>query len=185
MHPLARLKRITDTISIESTGLVYIKYFPKQDATKEFTKILDHIDYLYAELNGLQEMIKLASLNHQDRLLRFSAIFDQTDKYIKDNIIIQNRTDEIAKRVCQQKDVFVKSRISPDEIGPLYNLYFSPITQLLAEYLREGGEDKTYAQLVYLTSKGEEYYGYIIAGYSKFEKELDGIIAEVNKTLTS
>lgn len=185
MHPLARLKRITDTISIEGTGLVYIKYFPKQDAAKEFTKLLDHIDYLYAELNGLQEMIKLASLNHQDRLLRLSAIFDQTDKFVIDNIIIANKTDEIAKRIRQQKAAFVKSRNSPDEIEPLYSFYFSPITQLLADYIREGGEDPTYSQLVYLTSKGKESYGYIIAGYSKFEKELDVIIAEVSKNLAT
>ena len=185
VHPLARLKRITDTISIESTGLVYIKYFPKQNAAKVFTKILDHIDYLYAEINGLQEMIKFASLNHQDRLQRLSAIFDQTDKYIIDNIIIPNRTEDIAKRICQQKAVFVKSRKSPDDIEPLDNYYFSPITHLLAEYLRGGGEDTMYAQLIYLTSKGLEYYGYIHAGYSKFEKELEGIVAETNKNLTS
>lgn len=139
VNPLARLKRITDTISIESTGLVYIKYFPKQNAAKSFTKILDHVDYLYAELNGLQEMIKFASLNHQDRLQHFSAIFDQTDKYIIDNIIIPNRTEDIAKRIRNQKAVFVKSRSSPDDIEPIHNNYFSPITKLLAEYLRNGG----------------------------------------------
>jgi hypothetical protein len=185
MHPLSRLKRITDTISIESTGLVYIKYFPKQEAAKEFTKILDHVDYLYAELNGLQDMIKLASLNHQDRLQRFAAIFDQTDKYIIDNLIIPNKTDDIAKRIRQQKDVFLKSRNSRDDAEPLYKFYFSPITEILASYLRAGGDDTTYAQLVYLTSKGIEYYGYIIAGYEKFEKELEGIIATASKNLAA
>jgi len=36
-----------------------------------------------------------------------------------------------------------------------------------------------------LSTKGLENYGYIIAGYSKFEKELEGIIAKINKNLNS
>jgi hypothetical protein len=183
MNPLGRLKRITDTISIENTGMVYMKLFANENPTIGFTKILDYADYLFTELSGLQEMVKYASLNHQDRLLKLSAIFEQTDKYIIDEILIAKKRDEMSTRIQQVRLEFNKSRSSPDEIAPLFNNYFSPLTQLIRDYMLREGQDETYLKLIYLSSKGEENYGYIITGYAKFAKELRGIIDEMEKNL--
>jgi hypothetical protein len=50
MQPLGTLKRLIDTITVEKTGLTYMKYYPGKNSAKEFIGILDTVDYLHAGL---------------------------------------------------------------------------------------------------------------------------------------
>ena len=70
---LGNLKRIIDTITVEDTGLSYMKHFHGADSAKEFTSILETVDYLYFEFKEMNELVKMASQNHYDRQIKFSC----------------------------------------------------------------------------------------------------------------
>jgi hypothetical protein len=73
IHTLGNLKRIIDTITIEKTGLTYMKHFQSNTSAIEFTSILNTVDYLYFELSGLPTLVERASLNHSERQMNIET----------------------------------------------------------------------------------------------------------------
>lgn len=183
IYPLGNLKRIIDTITIESTGITYMKYFPCKDSAKEFTGILEIIDYLYAEFQGIVGLTQRASLNHYDRKLEVSRTFDDSNKLVIDYIERMNEADVIRQRIRQIKINFDTNRGSIDNIDSVNTLFFLPLNNFIKEILSKGIKTNYILDLFYVTSRGIEYFENIASGYKKFENELIGIESEVKRNL--
>jgi hypothetical protein len=183
INPLGNLKRIIDTITIEGTGLTYMKHFSSKNSAKEFTSILELIDYLYAEFQGLEGLIQRASLNHHDRKIAVSKVFDYTNKLVLDYISRMPEIDIICQGIKQIKINFDNNRGSFDNIGSVNALFFVPLNNFIREMLNKGVKTDYSLELVYATSRGIEYFENIGSGYTKFENEMIGIETEVNINL--
>jgi hypothetical protein len=183
IHPLGNLKRIIDTITIEETGLSYMKHFSGINAAKEFTSILNYVDYLYAEFYQLEGLVQRATLNDYDRKMEVSKMFDYANKLVLDYIIHIQPTDSLGQRIKQIKNDFDQNRGRPDNLNSVKNLFFIPLNEFLQDILNRGIKTPFYLELFYASSKGREYFEYIESGYLKFENEMKGIETEVNTNL--
>ena len=183
IYPLGNLKRIIDTITIERTGITYMKYFSGKGSAKEFTSILEIIDYLYAEFQGMVGLTQRASLNHYDRKLAVSRAFDDSNKLVIDYIERMSEADVFSQKIRQIKINFDTNRGSVDNIDSVNTLFFLPLNNFIKRLLSNGTKTNYILDLFYITSRGIEYFEYIASGYKKFENEMIGIESEVKENL--
>ena len=158
-----------------------MKHFPGQDAAGEFVSILESVDYLYAEFSELYEMIKMASLNHQDRLNKVSDKFDIADELILENLEYLERIN-LNNEIQKIKANFAEKRGDLSDIHAVNRLYFVPMQQFMRRILESGYMDEFVKNYAYAISKGIEFYSYVGKGYERFYGE---IIEIENKILSN
>ena len=178
---IANLKRIIDTISVEKTGRAYMKHFAGEKSAGEFISILEVIDYLYAEFSALQETIKMASLNHNNRLSEVSDKFDTLDKIIIDNIA--NILEPLGSQLREIKSNFVRNRGDASNVHTVNNLYFVPISNLMKKLIDNGIINDFITKMTYASSKGTEFYSYVGSGYDRFAVEALEIENKINANI--
>ena len=183
MYSLGSLKRVINTITIERTGATYMKYFSGKDSPKEFTSVLEIIDYLNMEFEGLVGLIQRAALNHYDRTLEVSRTFDKGNKLVLDYIHKMNEADFIGQEIRHIKRHFDENRGSFDNINSVNSLFFLPLNNSLKKILNNGVRTDYMLELFYVTSRGIEYFQNIALGYKKFEREISKIELQVNNNL--
>lgn len=185
LTPLGNLKIILDSITVEKTGLAYMKYFSSDNSAKEFTTIMDAVDYLNTEFKELQGLIGRATMNDFDRRKEFSKAFDICNKLVLDFIIrdADMSKDTFTIKIKEIKFNFDKNRGSVDNIQSINDLFFIPLSNFLLERLNRGQRDDFSIELNYWVSRGIEYYENILHGYNQFESEMVGIQKEVGKNI--
>lgn len=180
---LGSLKRIIDTITVEKTGMTYMKYFVSEDSTKEFLDILKVVDYLYSEFGEFQEVVKRASLNHTARLVRVADILDLADKILLDNIGSANDVPAITQRINSIKENFSRNRGDLSDMSSVNNLYFVPMRDLMMNVLGNDMVNDFTKNFTHTVTKGIEYYNQVRSGYDQFISEVGGILSTVNENL--
>lgn len=183
VYPLGNLKRIINNITIEGTGLTYMKYFPSENSAKEFTGMLELVDYFYYEFNGLGSLVQRATLNHLDRRIEVSKTLERINKYLIDYGGQTQSFGNAGQRIMEIRANFDTNRGSLDNTKSVNDLFFKPLNQLMIEFIRNGNKTSFTTDLAYDSSRGMEFFGYIGAGYLQFEKEMEGIKNEVNKNV--
>ena len=182
IYPTAELARIVNTITIEKTGLAYMKFFSNDNSAKEFTDIIKGVDFLYAEFTELYSHIKRANQNHFERKVRFSNVFDVSSKFIN-NYWLNNKEDKIAISLLMAKHNFDTQRKDLSDLEIVKSLFFEPVNQLVLSLVKQDFENFYLNELFFYTSKGKEYYKDIIVGYEKFEKEIETILGDLDSQI--
>ncbi len=159
-----------------------MKYFLGQNSAGEFISILESVDYLYAEFNQLYEMIKMASLNHQDRLNKVSDKFDIADELILENLEYLEEIN-LNNDIQKIKTNFAKKRGDLSDIHAVNSLYFVPMQQFMRKVLESGHMDKFVKNYTYAISKGVEFYSYLGNGYERFYDEMVEIENKINTNI--
>jgi len=169
------LKRIIESISVEKTGKSYMKKFPVENSPKEFLLILEVIDYMYAEFGGLYDLVKRASTNHTERLMKVSDDFDVADKILIDHTSEMNFKLEEDKKVMEVKMTFINKRTNSYDMLELYNLYFIPMKELMMERLKRNPGNDFEKNYTYEITKGIYDYEAVGVGVDKFVLTMDKI----------
>jgi len=182
MTSIANLERIINTITIEKTGRTYMKHFPGQNSAGEFISILESVDYLYAEFSQLYKMIKMASLNHQDRLNKVSDKFDIADELILKNLEHMEKIN-LNNDIQKIKTNFAEKRGDLSDIHAVNSLYFVPMQQFMRRILESGYMDEFVKNYTYAISKGIEFYTYVGNGYKRFYGEMVEIENKINTNI--
>ena len=180
VYPIGGIKRIIDTITVEKTGLAYVKHFPSENSLNEFIKILSIMDYLYSEFSGLPLFIERATINHHNRKIEFSNIFEKCNMLVIDFLLDEPKKNHRRDKVWEIKNHFDNNRGEPSNLSSAYLLFILPLNDLMIAFLNEGFKDDFNKNLVLLTSKARDNYSDINAGYAKVESEIDLIQEEVN-----
>jgi hypothetical protein len=181
--PLGKIQRIVDTITVEETGLAYMRHFPFDNSASEFTQILDYFDYFFSELGGLAELVKMATLNHEARANSYSDLLDELNKLIVANSA-NNGTSEVIEKVREIRAEYARMRGGSGDIEAAQDKLVWP----LFHYLRTVGaekvrEDDFCRNLFYTSSQLIEYYALIPDGYANFQDEMEGIGRNVRSNL--
>lgn len=158
-----------------------MKHFAGEKSAGEFISILEVIDYLYAEFSALQETIKMASLNHNNRLSEVSDKFDTLDKIIIDNIA--NILEPLGSQLREIKSNFVRNRGDASNVHTVNNLYFVPISNLMKKLIDNGIINDFITKMTYASSKGTEFYSYVGSGYDRFAVEALEIENKINANI--
>ncbi|HEY4876227.1 MAG TPA: hypothetical protein VIH86_11675 [Puia sp.] len=149
-----------------------MKYFPSENAAKEFTTILEAIDFLYFILVEIKKVVKRASLNHSDRAMNFSNVFQETDKLVIDDVYQTRGEDEIAWQIVQVKSKFIDQRNNIADLKFIYSAYYLPLKELMNKVSTTPARTAFHKELTYSLSKGIEFFEYIGAGYDIFIEEM-------------
>jgi len=183
INPIGSLKRVIDSITFEGAGLAYKKKYKGQNSLIEFTKILNLIDYFFYVFIDLQEMVKRASLNHDDRKFKVGRVFDDTNRPVIKYLTLIPEIDPLKRSLVEIKVKFEKERGSLDQIEPINTLFFEPIVDLTKRYLVAGTAGEFIVDLHLNASKGAEYYTQLGIGYKQFEDEVWGIAKTAKENL--
>lgn|GEM_PF-5411649 len=183
MHTWGNLKRIIDTITVEKTGLAYMKHIQSDNSAEEFTSILNTVDYLYYELSGLPSFLERSSLNHTERQLEYREIFDLTDSLIRDYFSTAHAEDKIAIRIADIKNNYLRDRADETDLHYSCSNYLIPLLELLKELVYSNTINKFIEDLTFSVSKGIAFYKSIEIGYDKFGEELRVMKNEIDKNL--
>ena len=172
---LGNFRRIIESISIEKTGTSYIKHLPSDNAVKEFTSILESIDFMHDAFIGMQEVVQRASLNHFDRVKKVSNRFDIIDKMAIDVISDPRSQSQIIQRIGAIKTNFINERGDLSNVESVNNFYFLPMQSLMREVVSAQMFHPFVVDFSYNLSKGIEFYIQIGTGYDKFVSEMEGM----------
>jgi hypothetical protein len=183
--PLGNFKRITETITVEKTGAAYTKHFPGVDSIKEFTSILESIDFLYDAFLECRDVVQRASLNHFDRVMKVSDKFDIADKLLIDVTSDPRNHNVILKDLLEAKANFIKERGELSNIDSVYNLYLLPMRIIMAALIKGGIMNDFIREYTHNITKCIEYYLYIGSGYDKFVLEMEGIEKSLKENLAN
>ncbi len=159
-----------------------MKHFPAENSAGEFISLLEVIDYLYVEFSQLQETTKMASLNHNNRLLEVSNNLDAADKLILDNLESLNGTD-LNKLIQEIKINFAQKRGENSDIHKVNSLYFIPMQILMKRVLESGFINEFVKNFTYAISKGIEFYSYVGSGYDRFHVEMLELQTKIDKNI--
>jgi hypothetical protein len=176
------IRKIVRDITVERTGLTYMKHLANENVSEEFFSILRSIDYLDDEFMNIQETVKRAHLNHYDRVIRVSNSLDLCDKIIVDSLqflgwqVYGNSLREI-------KQKFGNERGDLSNIDAVNTLYFLPMRDLMDNLIREGKSDDFVINFTYNITKGIEYYNQLGSGYDAFIGTMEQIVSEFEKSL--
>jgi hypothetical protein len=182
MHPLGTLKRIIDTITVEKTGITYMKCYPGKNSAKEFIAILDTVDFLHAEYLALKEHLANASKNHTEWQYKISHFFDISDKLLWDHFASATKEDTIANQIWPIKQKFLKHRTDGSDIHYVNEYYFIPLTEFTGKLMNN--PSPFVSDLHYNLQKGGEHYQYFNNAYDLFVEEMTEIQRDIAVALT-
>jgi len=193
--PIGKIKRIVDTITVEETGLSYMRHFSTKDGAEEFTKMLDYFDYFFSEFNSLHDLVKTATLNHIDRANQYSELLDVLNKSIVENFSslshgpsgvmdIRQGLSGVMYRIVEIRSNFMKARRDADDIEIAQEFLVLPLNRYLETLGGELISESEFCRgLYYTSSQLIEYYNRLPDGYSKFRDEMIGVRQNVEVNL--
>ncbi len=184
MQPLGALTRIIDAITVEKTGMTYMKQFPGKDSAKEFIAILDAVDYLNTAYLTIKDQLERASDNNTDRAYKISDYFDISDKLLWDYFAEAPATDEVAKQIWSIKHEFLNNRKDGSDIHYVYDSYFLPLWEFTNKAINVPKPTPFIVNLHYNLGKGVEHYRYWNNGYDLFAGEMSEVQGDIDASLS-
>jgi hypothetical protein len=184
LHTWGNLKRIIDTITVEHTGLAYMKHIKSDNSAEEFTSILNTVDYLYFQMSGLPSFLERSSLNHSERQIEYRDVFDSVDTLIRNYVSTARAEDKIAIRITKIKGDYLLNRVDETDLLYTYSKYVIPVIEFMKELVYSNAINKFVEELTFLASKAEAFYKSIEVGYEKFADEVKVMKRDIDKNLS-
>ncbi|HEY1872383.1 MAG TPA: hypothetical protein VGG71_15070 [Chitinophagaceae bacterium] len=178
------LERVFNSVTVEKTGKSYLKFFPDENALKEFLSILELVDYLYAEFGGLHSLVERASINHTERLMRVSNAFIDADKILIDNVKNMDIKNPIVRQIFATKLTFLEKRRDEYDIDALYNLNFKQMKEVIIDLLRRENNNEFAQKYIYELTRGIDDYKAVGVGFGNFITTMTNIQNKAKENCT-